>query len=227
MNALRTLLNEHKKEFQSYMRLLAHLEGQVRPSATKRAGAVPSTATFKAMKATAFLMLYNVIEATIVGAMAHLYKTIENEQRKLTDVSEKIQDLWISQRFRVPARDATPATYQKRAAQMLRETMRGAILTLDPRDLGVGGNIDADKVRRLCIRHGWSMTAHKNAKGGAELTTVKTQRNALAHGEKTFIECGQGYAVSDIQRISAECFTFLSGFVTSVTRFVDRSGYRR
>ena len=177
------------------------------------------------MKATAFLMLYNIIEATIVGAMAGLYKTIEQTGRKLPDVSEKIQDLWIDQRFWIVPSEATPATYKRRAAQMLRETMQGATLALDPHRLPLSGNIDADVVRDLCGKHGWKLKVNKHARGGVELATVKAQRNALAHGLKSFVECGQSYAVSDIRRIAGECINFLGSFVRSVQRFVDAGGY--
>lgn len=228
MTSIRATLDERKSEFKAYARLLGHLETRLTPRASqRRTGDLPTAETFKAMKATAFLMLYNIIEATIVGAMTELYTTIEHRSRKFGDVTDKIQDLWIDQRFWIVPHEATPATYRKRAAQMLREAMAGTTLALDPKRLPLSGNIDARVVRDLCDKHGWELKVDRRAKGGVELGTVKTQRNALAHGEKSFVECGQSYAVSDIARIAAECFRFLGGFIRSVERFESKSAFGR
>lgn len=227
MKAIRIQLDDRRKEFRAYVRMLAHLEARLLHTARlKRVGDLPTNETFKSMKATAFLMLYNVIESTVVGVMTELYKVIEQEGCKLPDVSVKLQDLWIDQRFRMP-RDATSATYRKRVAEMLRETMHGKKLVFDPKQLRLGGNIDGDALRDICNKHGCNLLVHQRARGGAELGTVKVQRNDLAHGTKTFVECGQSYGVSDIDRISRECFNFLGNFVSSVRRFVMATGYRR
>ena len=228
MNSVKLQLGERKKEFQAYVRLLTHLEKRLQPRAAspKRIGDLPTSETFKAMKATAFLMLYNIIEATIVAVMAEMYQAIEREGCKLPDVSEKVQDLWIDQNFWIAPHEATPATYRNRAAQMLRETMQGTQLILDAKRLPLSGNIDGDIVRKLCGRHGCELKVHRRARGGAELGTVKAQRNDLAHGNKTFVECGQSYGVSDIDRIARECFHFLGSFISSLNRFVKKGGYR-
>jgi hypothetical protein len=228
MQVVEEKLGERKREFHSYLRLLDHLEQRMLPraSAKKRSGDLPSSESFKAMKATAFLMLYNIIEATIIGAIAQLYKVIEREGCTLSEVSTHVQDIWIDQRFWIAPDDATPATYQARAARLLRETMANAKLSLAPQRLRVGGNIDADKVRHLCKKHGCPLSVSRHSRGGVELKTVKEQRNDLAHGLKTFVECGQSYGISDIERISRECFNFLGGFVRSLDRYVKKRKYR-
>lgn len=228
MNVVKEQLAERRAEFHSYVRLLEHLEARLLPRASmrKRLGDLPSSDAFKAMKATAFLMLYNIIEATIVRAMADLYKTIEKEGCRLAEVSAKVRDLWIDQKWRIDPYSASPATYRKQAAHILKETMDGTTLVLESRKLPLSGNIDADSVRKLCDRHGVRLSVHPRARGGVELDTVKSQRNDLAHGHRTFVDCGQNYAVSDIGRISRECFNFLNGFLRSLERFGNTQGYR-
>jgi hypothetical protein len=171
-------------------------------------------------------MLYNIIEATIISAIAELYGEIRNEQCALNDVSEQLRDLWIDHRFWLTPYDATPTTYRNRAAQMLKETMEGTILHFNLKRLPISGNVDADAVREICLKHGCELVVHRHARGGAELETVKGQRNALAHGEKSFVECGQNYGVSDIDRIARECFNFLNGFVRSLEKFIAKKKYR-
>ncbi|HWE97733.1 MAG TPA: MAE_28990/MAE_18760 family HEPN-like nuclease [Tepidisphaeraceae bacterium] len=221
-------LEERRQEFSSYLRLLEHLEKRLlrHSEMTRRLGDLPTTDSFKAMKAAGFLMLYNTIEATIIAAVTELYKEIQGNGCALDQVSKHVQDLWIEQRFWIAPEEATPKTYRTRAAEMLRETMDGAALALTPRRLPISGNIDAEAVRRICSKHGCKLVVHRHARGGAELDTVKDQRNALAHGQKTFVECGQNYAASDINRISRECFNFLRGFVRSLEKFIAKAEYR-
>jgi MAE_28990/MAE_18760-like HEPN len=228
MNTVKEQLAGRRREFQSYLRLLQHLDKRMLPHAakTKRVGDLPTAESFKAMKATAFLMVYNIIEATIVGAISELYKIIEQEKCSLSDVSSSLQEVWIDQRFWIAPHKSTPATYRSRAAEMLRDMMAGTTLSLSARSTRLGGNIDGDKVRELCDKHGCKLAIHKRARGGAELETVKKQRNALAHGDKTFVECGQSYGIEDINRISKECFSFLGDFVRSLTKFVETGQYR-
>jgi hypothetical protein len=229
MKTVKDQFDERKAEFRAYLRLLEHLDQRLLRHAKvrRRVGDLPTPDTFKAMKATAFLMVYNIIEATIVGSMAELYGSIKTEACTLPDVTLKIQELWIDQRFWIKPQEATPKTYRDRAEQMLRQTMNGAILSIDPRKLPLSGNIDADETRGLCDKHGVKLVVPKKARGGAELATVKIQRNALAHGDKTFVECGRDYSVADLARISQECFNFLGGFVRTLERFIKSRGYRR
>jgi hypothetical protein len=177
------------------------------------------------MKATAFLMLYNIIESTIIAAVSELYKVIQHENRSLDAVSAHLQELWIDQRFWIAPHEATPATYRNRASQMLRQTMDGAALAFDPKRLPISGNVDGEAVRDICRKHGCKLLVPPQSRGGAELGTVKDQRNALAHGQRTFVECGQNYTASDIDRISRECFNFLGGFVRSLERFIRKRQY--
>jgi hypothetical protein len=229
METVSEKLEERQREFSSYLNLLTHLEVRMLPraEAKKRTGDLPNSESYKTMKATAFLMLYNIIEATIIGAIAELYSTIEIEGCAFSDVSAKVQEIWIDQRFWIPPDEATPATYQRRAAEMLREIMANTSLSLHAQRLRIGGSIDAAKVRSICHKHGCKLSVHRGSRGGVELSTVKTERNDLAHGTKSFVECGQSYGISDITRISRECFTFLRGFVRSLDAYIAAGKYRK
>ena len=117
-----------------------------------------------------------------------MYKAIERDGCKLVDVTPQIRSMWIDQRFWLSPHEATPATYRNRAARMLEQTMTGTTLALSARQLSLGGNVDADIAREICAKHGCRLVVHRRARGGAELDTVKAQRNGLAHGDKfTFV----------------------------------------
>ena len=229
MKEINARLKERAHEFGVYLRHLKHVENQLKKPNTgnkRRGGDLPTGDVFISMKAACFLMLYNLVETTIRASMAEIYNVIRQQKCALRDVSEHLQDVWINQRFWLAPHEATPATYRDRAARMLRETMSGQALALKADHLPIGGNINADVLRKLCKDHGVTLQAPKQVRGGVELQTIREQRNALAHGDKSFIECGREFAISDVYRIAKECLRFIRAFVVSVERFIKTGGYR-
>lgn len=227
MQIVKSNLEEREREVKAFIRLLDHVNSRLIPRmGTTRRGDLPNKDSFTAMKATAFLMLYNIVEATVVATIKELYETIEFERCLWKEVTPKIREVWLAQKYDLPKATATPDTYKNTARKLIDDTADGAILKLNPKALSLGGNIGAQVARDVCHKHGCSLSIHKRAKGGCELDTVKEQRNGLAHGDLTFVECGREYDVSDIERISKECFLFLKGFIRSFERFVAKKHYR-
>ncbi|MGC8541774.1 MAG: MAE_28990/MAE_18760 family HEPN-like nuclease [Phycisphaerae bacterium] len=229
MQKIREKMEERTREIQAYVRLLKHIETRLGPHTKrkKRVGDLPAGESFTSMKAASFLMLYNLVESTVKGAVAEIYEEIKRKRCTVYDVSQCLQGQWVDQQFWIAPHEATPTTYRKRTAQILQDAMDKKPLSLAPEKLNIGGNIDADAVRKICRDHGVTLQVYKRAKGGTELDTVKDQRNALAHGTISFVECGRNYTVSDMKRISAECLNFTKGFVRSVDRFIKNGGYRK
>jgi hypothetical protein len=180
----------------------------------------------KVAKATGYLLIYNVVESAIRSAFARLYDVIASEGNRLQNVDKLILDLWVDgEHKRVSRESATPASYRKKAAEMVVAALADEIVRLDAAVLPVAGNLDARKIRELCELHGVSHGTHRAARGGAELQTVKDQRNALAHGHSSFSECGRNVTIDDLCRIAKEAEIFVRGILRNVERYMKRRGY--
>ena len=206
--------------------LLALIREIERPRSKIR-GVVPSAAqSVTTLKASSFLLLYNVIESCVRMAFQQTYAEMQQEGVRFEDFPDGIREIWIKQEFTVPLDTANQSTYLQRARGIADSVAGRGVPRLDPRKLPISGSLDSHSIQKLCTKHGVSLRMAKRARGGAELATIKEKRNALAHGHKSFAECGREYGVDDLERIYKQTKHFLGSFTRSVSRFNSSRGYR-
>jgi hypothetical protein len=117
--------------------------------------------------------------------------------------------------------------YTSAIRTMLLELTASGTVSYELGQLAGGGNLDGAKIRQLCRRLGINYTPPKRSWAGVDLTVIRDNRNALAHGNVSFAELGQGYAVSDLKRMKMRAASFLVGLVHSSERFRRARNYRR
>ena len=62
-------------------------------------------------------------------------------------------------------------------------------------------------------------------RGGIILTDVKNERNNLAHGTVSFVECGRNYSIDDLTRIKDETEHFLENILVGIKDYYDNRLY--
>jgi hypothetical protein len=62
-------------------------------------------------------------------------------------------------------------------------------------------------------------------RGGERLLTVKSNRNDLGHGDKSFSEVGREHDVRDLMVIKEEVFKYLSDILANVERYISERQY--
>lgn len=181
----------------------------------------------KVMKATGFLLIYNLIESGIRSSLAAVYDQIASDGKTLQDVRRELQRIWVDQQHSaLDLFSASPRTYKEVTERVLKDVFNKAVIKLNAGDLpGVSGNLDAETIRKVCYKHGVSEKAHYKAQGGDRLAIVKDQRNALAHGDISFAECGQQYTVEDLLRIKQQAIVFVRSILRNIKRYADKQEY--
>lgn len=229
MRLVKQSFEERVEEVDKYLRVLEKLES---PSVvlfdklTRREKRVFEEGSLKVMKATVFLLIYNVVESSIRSAFGELYGVIVREGKTASDLKGEFRKIWIKQRYNAIDEDsASTRTFRELTETLIEEITSGGVVALDEKWLPVSGNLDSDTIRQVCNRHGITPQVHKQAFGGAELRTVKKHRNALAHGNTSFADCGQQYTVSDLYRIKRQAVIYVRGILKSIEKFIDSSGY--
>ena len=90
------------------------------------------------------------------------------------------------------------------------------------------GNVDAKKVREIADIYGFdTTTAREVTRDGADLLTVKSLRNDLAHGVKTYDEVGRNYTASDLKELGDRSIAYVEAILTAVDRFVTERRFLR
>lgn len=216
------------KEVWAYLEVLKVLEDpQLRlVSPTSSSPAKPDGEWLKVLKAACYLLLYNTVEATVRGAFRSVYERIGTDRLDCHGVSELVRDVWLEQQYSVINEfSASGRNYLEHSKDIVKRALMKIELELDADLLPISGNLDADKICTLCSRHGVSIRTSRAANGGHCLRAIKEQRNALAHGDVSFSECGRSITVSTLEQITRQTEIYLGSIVDNVKTFAQSRGY--
>jgi hypothetical protein len=180
----------------------------------------------KILKANALLMIYNLVESTVINGVDEIYDKLKANGATYSTVRKEIQDIWFSYKFgQVYQPEAHYRSYKNKALEIVNSIMLGEVIELNRKALSFEGNLDADEIRKVCSGHGIDFRPDNTCKGGERLKDVKTKRNELAHGTLSFAECGREYTLADLIDIKDQTYVFLNGLLDGMKRYYDEEEY--
>lgn len=181
----------------------------------------------KILKANTLLMIYNLVESTVMGGILEIYDRLKQEGLTYSDVRKEIKDIWFSYKFRqVYDQQAHYDSYKGKALEIVNSILVGEVIELDRKATSISGNLDAQQIRNVCNDHGIVFQADAGSRGGIVLETVKEMRNDLAHGTLSFAECGRNYSIEDLAKIKNETVLFLHGLLSGMKQYYDEKQYQ-
>lgn len=217
---VRADFDERKLEVENYFRCVADLaEERWFISANPSKGGVLATADenellMKTFKASCFLLLYNLVEATTKNSVQAIYDEFKlhgttydqcrNEIKRIAIKNIKREKLGIDEiyvRLGIVAEHIMTEPFSK--------------------DSLLSGNVDANSLKNLAKEYGF----HAPGSRCDKFKDVKENRNYLAHGNKTFNEVGRDYAVGDLILIKDQVIRFLGKFIENVEDYLTNQLY--
>ena len=175
----------------------------------------------------ALLMMYNLVEATVIGGILEIYDAVKGSEHNYRLVSSKIQSVWFSYKFnQVYDRNAHHNSYKEKAQQIIDAILNDHVLELNRYAINVEGNLDAQIIRNVCDAHGIRFTPPRGSRGGVKIAEVRDLRNALAHGGKSFVECGRDFTLADLKKITEEIEKFLEGLLDGMSEYYDNQKWK-
>lgn len=195
---------------------------------TKRKTKPVSIELTHTLKATGFLLLYNLVEATISNAIEEIHVTIENEALGTDDLNDALVTRAMT-RFKHGAMNISEHCKNPASRSLLRywidEHKKGVAEEKNPL---FSGNVDAKKIREVAGDYGFSTsTTKRKTKDGKSLVTVKAKRNSLAHGHIAFQECGRDILLQDLVNIKTEVVHYLDEILHNIEDYITNKGYLR
>lgn len=227
MDLVRANFNDRKDEIDIYFEFIDFLDNiEKMENMEKSSYILYNKDVEKIIRANSLLMLYNLVESTLVTGMEEVYSALKENNITYGQVRSEIREIWFNYRFsNAYDRKAHYDTYKKTAEKIIESIMLNETLVLDRKATGISGNLDATSIRDVCKKHGIQFYTPGNCHGGEKLTKVKDQRNQLAHGTLSFVECGRYFTVEDLHVIKEEVENFLSGFIDSIESYYDNEEY--
>lgn len=171
----------------------------------------------KIIKANGFLLLYNLIEATVRNSIDAVMNAIKSENCSYKLLSDKIRLLWIKQE----TKNIVDINQKRNEIKIFAEKiLEHALLEISSDSITISGNIDAQEIRKISEQIGCDIVAD-----GRNLKTIKDKRNKLAHGEKTFSELGKDISVSDLIEYKNDVKSYLDSVLITIEDYISQKKY--
>lgn len=174
----------------------------------------------KVCKASCYLLIYNLVEATVMNGVQSIYNRIQDEGLDFSSIMDLLKKVWWHSKGEsltsTPKGELIETVYNYYC-----ETNSGTNLNFNNFVSGVSGNMDADGIRNVCHKYGIDAVSD-----GRHLGNVKQYRNWLAHGNKSFSDIGQDVTVTQLREIKSNVFAFLDEYVNNVNTYLDNGRYK-
>jgi hypothetical protein len=226
MNSTKLDFENRKDEVENYFSFLSILDDDenTRLKYKKNGNLVEekiSEPIQKILIANGFLLLYNLIEATVRNSILEIYYEIKDNEISFEQLSDSLKKIWIEQSTdNLKEGNFKPDTLHHYVLNITESILTKETISLSKDKLDFSGNLDAQKIRELAIKYGFEMPSN-----GRNLVNIKNKRNRLAHGEQTFYEIGKDFSVKDIKDFKDETVTFLSDVINKIENFIIQKKY--
>ncbi len=181
----------------------------------------------KMLKANTLLMIYNLVESTVMGGILEIYDKLKSDCITYSAARQEIRDIWFSYRFKeVYDKHAHYNSYKSKAMEIINSILSEEVIELTRKATDISGNLDAQQIRNICQCHGIHFDIGQQCRGGIVLETVKEKRNGLAHGNFSFAECGRDYSLLELEHIKNETILFLKGLLEGMKKYYDDRQYK-
>jgi hypothetical protein len=78
----------------------------------------------------------------------------------------------------------------------------------------------------LADRYGFSHRTTARTQGGAVLVVVKRERNDLAHGHKSFAECGRDLTYKNLLTTKNQAILYTRQILKNLDHYIDNKHYK-
>jgi hypothetical protein len=203
MFSARAEFERRVSEIEEYIDYLERLEQQ---------GGI-SVTLMNTMKSSALLMMYNLVESTMTNAMQDIFDHIRTTNTNFDSLSDKMKEVVLNMTKKRKASDVVK--------KMSEDAMTLAVACFERVGL-FSGNIDSRKISDTVRDIGL-----KPKKGYSEVTllTIKDERNNLAHGTKSFSDCGKDYAATELRSSYEKVKTLLLKVILDFEFYLQNKKY--
>ncbi|MEY3825367.1 MAG: hypothetical protein RLZZ148_179 [Cyanobacteriota bacterium] len=224
--------NERSKEVSKYFIFLKNLEQETIQLSMKKNSKVKvidsdmkekskvktiDSELLKTLKASGFLLLYNLVEATMRNAIQAIFDELRDKRVSYDNIKPKLKKIILK-------------NFKKRNPDDIVRSITDISLDIitvcfDRQDL-FSGNVDGREIKKTAEQYGFSHRTNGSKTGdGNDLLTVKTNRNDLAHGLKSFSEVGRDKSADELLEIKNKVLRYLRQILENIEQYLSDQEY--
>lgn len=233
MIQVKKTLDEHKEEinlFYSFLDDIVTKDGRLIINPPANTVQNIKLETVAILKASFLMMLYNSVESTVTNCLNTIIQSIHDEGCKYGELSDHLQQVAIAAyAYRVNLCDTKDKRNEKEKER--NDFMIGLTpVVLDVRSM-VGsssqgtfsGSLDAKEIRILFEKLGLNLTGLTCK----EMVKTRDVRNKLAHGEKSFQECGRDLSIQYLDVSKNNTLAYLDILVSKVEDYINSKSFKK
>lgn len=180
----------------------------------------------KILKANTFLLLYNLVEATVDNSIDYLLSEICKCNINYSEITEELKLLWSKVHVKNGLLSKDASALEKNLKLIIDKSIDEYIKFEGDFKPKNRDSIDAQELRLIASRYGFSFNLPKSVQGGIDLKTIKDKRHALAHGGIIFSECGRDYTMEQLTRYKNNTIIVMKKFIQEVEKYVQKKSYQ-
>jgi len=169
------------------------------------------------LRAGTFLLMYNLVEASMRAGIDAIHDQILTEKAPFERLIPCLRKEAVT-RFK---KHAKPTLH----AALLPGFPAAFVSVAMAESTDFAGNVDAKLIRELAEVYGFSTNAPKDTWAGSDLLTIKSMRNDLAHGRKSFEEVGRDYPATDLLNISRRASPYIRSVLENIVLYLGDKHY--
>jgi hypothetical protein len=171
----------------------------------------------KTLKASGFLLLYNLVEATMRNIIEAIFDQLKSKGVSYDEIRPELKKIVL--------RNLKKRNPDKILSSITAISVDIITAGFDKEDL-FSGNIDGKKIRDTATEYGFSHTTDQERTGnGTDLLTVKANRNDLAHGIKSFAEVGRDKTADELLEIKNKIIRYLKQILQNIEVYLESEEY--
>lgn len=198
--------SEFERREQEVAEYIAHLE-----TLEQQVGLSPTL--MNTMKSSALLMIYNIVESTMTNLVQDLFDHLQAQNVPFDSLNDTMKTLVLSYTKR-----RNPTTL---VSKMTASAINLVVACFDRSDV-FSGNLDCAKIRETLNEVG--IKSQHTYKEPA-LRKVKDERNELAHGNKSFSDCGKTYTAKQLREYHIKTTAMLRRVIGDFENFLNTKAY--
>lgn len=184
----------------------------------------------KILKSSYILMLYNFIESSVTIFITSIYDTIRDKELAYSHASDELKKLWVENLLSDSFdQNSSYKTFKNKAINVIDSVLSDSTISFTIDKIpGMSGNINFEIIKNICRKHGINLRSNSRSQddnGEYSINTIKEDRNALAHGRKSFIECSKNYSINDLNNFTIEIIKLLDDLSESVSHYIESEQY--
>jgi len=226
---------ERKDEIKDYIELLEQMDNLLKKGLPLLTDGESneykiSAGQQKILFSSLYLQLYNIIEATVSKCLSRLeYELKSLSFGDLQGITSHIKKEWIRRLTKSHA-NSNIETRAKAIISLVEDLLNPRQTLSIEFDRGGGGNWDDEDIHKLTQRIGMPFVVPDYLREAVkktlyddmrQLELVKYTRNKLAHGELSFVECGERLGIFELKELATTVFAYLEALIAHFDDFIE------